>query len=166
LQRWQIKDESAFLLRCGLHAPALGGVIFWLGYSAQRYVEGYASYGLEQLPMAIIFALLFSVVAALCAVLVGAVPGVLGGAALLLWSHFRAPTTAEFIIFAALSAGLLGLFAGVVNADRAVWYLPYAFAAIGAVCALALMPSVVARRILVPVTVPSAVAAPAESQRS
>lgn len=101
--RWCIKDDRAFLLRCSLHAPVLGGVILVLGICATTYVSDLGVYGIAQLPVALTFVPIASVLGAIFGIVVGAVPGMLGGAALLFLSHFRAPTTFEFLAVAPLS---------------------------------------------------------------
>jgi hypothetical protein len=150
LKQWRIKDGSAFLLRCVFHVPALSGALFAFGYCVTFYLLGYPTYGIEQLPMMLCLGLLLMIPGAIAGVIIGAVPGVIGGAVLLFLSRFRAPTTFEFVAVAAIAAGLLGHLLEAGSAGYSVWYLPYAVACTGALCALAVAPSVRERGIIVP----------------
>lgn len=149
MQRWRINNPPAFLLRCMLHAPALGGVLLILGSGAVMYVQGFSVYGLSQLPMLLFSGLWMSALAAIFGVIVGFLPGMTGGCILLLMSHFRAPTTLEFVIAAALSAAPIGLLWGMPQ-DPLDQYYPLIFAGIGAVCAVVLQAGARRKGIIVP----------------
>jgi hypothetical protein len=149
MQRWRINNPPAFLLRCMLHAPALGGVLFVLGAGTVMYVPGFSVYGLSQLPMLFLTGLLISPLAAILGVILGLLPGMTGGCILLLMSHFRAPTTLEFVVAAALSAAPIGLLWG-MSQDPLDQYYPLIFAGIGAVCALVLQAGARRKGIIVP----------------
>lgn len=146
MQRWRINNGGGFLLYCMVHVPALSSFIFTLGGSIVNYVWGFSLYGWGQLPMAVLTAPFLALLAVPFGILFCLLPGLLGGCALVLLAHFRAPTTLEFLAGAALAASLPGfVFFGGVNGPG-----PYLFAAIGVVSTLAVVPRAKRLGIIVP----------------
>lgn len=146
MRRWRIKDENRFLLMCMVHVPALGSVIVALGVCVLSYSSGIARYGLAQVPYLLLMAPLYALIAVPFGVLLAAIPGAVGGAALILLSHFRAPATLELVGVAALVGGLPGLLL------PGGWQgeYPYIFATVGAASALLLASRARKRGIIVP----------------
>jgi hypothetical protein len=147
MRRWRIKNGSQFLLMCMVHVPALGSVIVALGVCLLSYTSGIERSGFAQVPYLLLMAPLYALIAVPFGILLTAIPGAVGGAALILLSHFRAPTTLELVGVAALVGGLPGLLL------PGGWQgeYPYIFATVGAVSTLLLASRARKRGIVVPV---------------
>lgn len=142
MRRWKIVDERQFLLMCMIHVPALGGALLALGVCAMAYANSLTRYGPWQIPYLILISPLYALLAVPIGIMLAAVPGVVGGASIILLSHFRAPSTLEFVGVAALAGGLPGL---LLPGEY-----PYIFAAVAAVCTLLLAPRARKRGIIAP----------------